>query len=138
MLTSPPPPPPLNPCSHPWRFTWETFTHIPTLRLYLFPSPTPTPTPISLSDVSASLQTDRSLLFVSFSYQNGDVCRLEIPVPRVLIEPDLEIQCVLRSDHVEIKLPLVIPVDHPVMIQYQASNGFNKDEIAVPISLNDG
>lgn len=127
-------PSPLNPGTHPWRFTWETFPHIPTLRLYLFRSPTPT----SLSVRSASLQTDRSLLFVSLSYQNGDIVRLEIPVPRVLIELDKEIQCVVRSDHVEIKLSLVLPVDHPVVLRYRASIGFNEDENAVPISLNDG
>ncbi|KAJ4820686.1 HECT-like ubiquitin-conjugating enzyme (E2)-binding protein [Rhynchospora pubera] len=128
-------PSPLNPSTHPWRFTWETLAHIPTLRLYLFRSPTPTA--LSGASASASLQTDRSLLFVSLTYQSGDVVRLEVPVPRVLIEPDEEVQCVVRSDHVEIKLSLVLPVDHPVVIQYRAAMGFSGDENSVPISLND-
>jgi hypothetical protein len=125
---------PLNPGIHPWRFTWETLAHIPTLRLYLFGSPTIN----SLSYLSASLQTDRSLLFLSLSYRNGPAAHLEIPVPRVLIEPDKDIQCLVRSDHVEIKLPLVLPVDHPVLAQYRASMGFDGHENVSPISLNDG
>ncbi|KAJ1687547.1 hypothetical protein LUZ63_018937 [Rhynchospora breviuscula] len=130
-------PSPLNPSTHPWRFTWETLAHIPTLRLYLFRSPTPTYISGASASASASLQTDRSLLFVSLTYQNSDVVRLEVPVPRVLIEPDEEIQCLIRSDHVEIKLPLVLPVDHPVVIQYRAAMGFSGDENSVHISLND-
>ncbi|XP_073103949.1 uncharacterized protein [Elaeis guineensis] len=99
----------------PWRFTWEALAHIPTLRLYLFragfdPS-------ARCSTLRASLRFDESVLLVSWTDEeegNRDVS-LRVPVPRVLIDPGCPVDCTAKSDHIAIKLVLVLPVDHPVV-----------------------
>lgn len=101
-----------------WRFTWEALAHIPTLRLYLFrecfdPS-------VRCSTLGAFLRFDESLLLVSWTDEeegNREVS-LRVPVPRVLIDPECPVDCIAKSDHIAIKLVLILPVDHPVMANF--------------------
>ncbi|THU69747.1 hypothetical protein C4D60_Mb08t17670 [Musa balbisiana] len=108
-----------NPSPRLWRFTWETLAHIPTLRLYLF-HPDVHPSALC-GNLSASLRLDQSLLLVSWiddrnGEGTGDVVSLRAPVPKVLIDPSCPVECRAMDDHIEIKLALVLPVDHPVMM----------------------
>ncbi|WOL02951.1 hypothetical protein Cni_G11670 [Canna indica] len=102
-----------NPSRRQWRFTWETLPHIPTLRLYLFhPDVDPSD---RLRNLSASLRLQQSLVVVSWLHETGDLVLLRIPIPKVLIDPSCPVDCRAMNDHVEIKLALVLPVDHPAV-----------------------
>ncbi|RWV81072.1 hypothetical protein GW17_00057546 [Ensete ventricosum] len=108
-----------NPSPRRWRFTWEALAHIPTLRIYLF-HPDVHPSALC-GNLSASLRLDQSLLLVSWIHDRtgegtGDVVFLRVPVPKVLIDPSCPMECRAMDDHIEIKLALVLPVDHPVMM----------------------
>ncbi|TVU33515.1 hypothetical protein EJB05_25338, partial [Eragrostis curvula] len=95
-----------------WRYTWEALGHLPLLRLYLFPRPAlPDVVP---SGLRADLRLDDSLLLLSFSLA-GDAVSLRVPVPRVLVDPSAPVECRAAGDHVEVRLALVLPVDHPVV-----------------------
>ncbi|KAG8058041.1 hypothetical protein GUJ93_ZPchr0002g24298 [Zizania palustris] len=93
-----------------WRYTWETLAHLPLLRLYLFhPALSAAP-----SDLRANLRLDDSFLLLSFSLAGAPVA-LRVPVPRVLVDPSASPECRFAGDHVEVRLALVLPVDHPVV-----------------------
>ncbi|GJN18917.1 hypothetical protein PR202_gb06129 [Eleusine coracana subsp. coracana] len=95
-----------------WRYTWEALGHLPLLRLYLFPRPAlPDAVP---SGLRADLRLDDSLLILSFSLA-GEAVSLRVPVPRVLVDPSAPVECRAAGDHVEVRLALVLPVDHPVV-----------------------
>ncbi|XP_072978648.1 uncharacterized protein [Typha angustifolia] len=114
-----------------WRFTWEILAHIPTLRLYLFhPEIDPS---AQCFDLHASLRFEESLLLVSFVHGEAEV-RLRVPVPRVLIDPSCLIGCCAKVDHIEMKLALVLPVDHPLVAEFCAAHG---SEQLLPLSLGD-
>ncbi|XP_062224163.1 uncharacterized protein LOC133922727 [Phragmites australis] len=94
-----------------WRYTWEALAHLPLLRLYLFPRPSLSATP---SGLRLDLRLDSSLLLLSFSLA-GDAVALRVPVPKVLVDPSAPPECRAAGDHVEVRLALVLPVDHPVV-----------------------
>ncbi|KAL6629206.1 hypothetical protein ACP70R_028971 [Stipagrostis hirtigluma subsp. patula] len=94
-----------------WRYTWEALAHLPLLRLYLIPRPGLSAAP---SDPRADLRLDDALLLLSFSLGGGAVS-LRVPVPRVLVDPSAPVECRFAVDHVEVRLALVLPVDHPVV-----------------------
>ncbi|KAJ1277759.1 hypothetical protein BS78_04G027900 [Paspalum vaginatum] len=97
-----------------WRYTWEALNHLSLLRLYLFPGP-------AVSDaipsgLRADLRLDGSLLLLTFSLAGErDAVTLRVPVPRVLVDPSVPVECRALGDHVEVRLALVLPVDHPVV-----------------------
>ncbi|KAG0531571.1 hypothetical protein BDA96_04G034000 [Sorghum bicolor] len=99
-----------------WRYTWEALAHLPLLRLYLFPRPAlSSPFP---SDLRADLRLQGSLLHLSFSLPgDGAAVALRVPVPRVLVDPSAPVECraAAAGDHLELRLALVLPVDHPVV-----------------------
>ncbi|MCD9558706.1 hypothetical protein HAX54_016240 [Datura stramonium] len=91
-----------------WRFTWEAQSHISTLRLILF---NPKFKPSSQSTViTVNLSVEQSLLTVTFFETT-----LRVPVPRVLIDPESPVHCRVFDDHIEVKLSLLLPVDHPLI-----------------------
>ncbi|PWZ28567.1 hypothetical protein Zm00014a_020264 [Zea mays] len=99
-----------------WRYTWEALTHLPLLRLYLFPRPAFSSS--FPSDLRADLRLQGSLLHLSFSLPgDGATIALRVPVPRVLIDPSAPFECraAAAGDHLELLLALVLPVDHPVV-----------------------
>ncbi|PNT65806.1 uncharacterized protein LOC100834319 [Brachypodium distachyon] len=96
-----------------WRYTWETLAHLPLLRLYLF-RPSATALRPAPSDLRADLRLDASLLLLSFTLA-GDAVSLRVPVPRVLVDPSAPPECRVAGDHLEVRLTLVLPVDHPVV-----------------------
>lgn len=138
-----------------WRFTWETLAHTPTLRLYLFRSPGSTDPLPCCSHLRASLCLVESLLLVSFldleapapassAAAVGRQVVLRVPVPRVLIDPGCPVECVAKSDHFEIKLALIVPVDHPLIKEFRGALDSDRDVMGssdydqVLLSMNDG
>ncbi|XP_020703622.1 uncharacterized protein LOC110114919 [Dendrobium catenatum] len=124
--------------SRPWRFTWESLAHIPILRLYLF-SPDVGDISALCRFVEASLRLDRSLLLVSWHIgDEGAVSNgrsfIWIPVPRVLINPECSVDVKAMADHIEVKLVLLLPVDHPVESEIWGSPGMDPDR-CLPLSL---
>ncbi|CAL4971595.1 unnamed protein product [Urochloa decumbens] len=99
-----------------WRYTWEALGHLPLLRLYLFPRPA-LPAAIPSGALRADLRLEDSLLLLSFSLAGEDAApvALRVPVPRVLVDPAAPVECRAAGDHVEVRLALVLPVDHPVV-----------------------
>ncbi|XP_027770990.1 uncharacterized protein LOC107012720 isoform X2 [Solanum pennellii] len=96
----------VNPNCSKWRFTWEAQSHTSTLRLILFSSNIK-----PCTEITVNLSVEKSLLTVCFV--EGDSIR--VPVPRVLIDPEAPVHCRVFDDHVEIKLALLLPVDHPLI-----------------------
>ncbi|XP_004234605.1 uncharacterized protein [Solanum lycopersicum] len=96
----------VNPNCSKWRFKWEAQSHTSTLRLILFSSNIK-----PCTEITVNLSVEKSLLTVCFV--EGDTIR--VPVPRVLIDPEAPVHCRVFDDHVEIKLALLLPVDHPLI-----------------------
>ncbi|KAM7265537.1 hypothetical protein ACFE04_003220 [Oxalis oulophora] len=103
-----------NPRIQNWRFTWETQTLSPNLRLFLFnPSTIPS---IHCRNLHVSLQNPH-LLIITWIEQNDAVpVSINVPIPRVLFDVDAPISFKALDDHIEIKLVLLLPVDHPVVV----------------------
>lgn len=116
-----------------WRYTWESLAHLPLLRLYLF---RPELSAAAAADhLRADLRLDDSLLLLSFSLA-GEPVALRVPVPRVLVDPSAPPECRDAGDHVEVRLALVLPVDHPVVAAaFLPPPG---EEPPAPLSLGDG
>ena len=57
-------------------------------------------------------------------------------MPRVLVDPISPIECCTKDDYIEVKLALLLPVDHPVIAELL---GKDKDvERFTPLSLTSG
>lgn len=96
-----------------WRFAWEAQSHVPILRLYLFN------TNIKPAAHCARLRVDavfeHSLLTVSFFETECQVeTSLRVPIPRVVVDFESPVHSRALDDHIEVKLALLLPVDHPL------------------------
>ncbi|XVF59687.1 hypothetical protein PTKIN_Ptkin07bG0296000 [Pterospermum kingtungense] len=102
-----------------WRFTWEAQSHSPNLRLFLFDSHTKPS--IQCKNLKTRLDLSQSVLHVSWLEEEGDEeVSVRVPVPKVLI--DSESPAILRAldDHIEVKLVLLLPVDHPIVSSFDS------------------
>ncbi|XP_030530971.1 uncharacterized protein LOC115741281 isoform X2 [Rhodamnia argentea] len=108
-----------------WRFTWEAQSHHPTLKLFLF---NPSARPV---DRCGSLRVQsnpaRSTIDVSFTVDSEHDVSLLVPIPRVLIDCDSPVSFRTLDDHIEVKLALLLPVDHPVMSNLQSMLSLSED-----------
>jgi len=120
-----------------WRYTWEALAHLPLLRLYVFPRRPALPAAIPSGSLRADLRLEDSLLFLSFSLAGEDhPVALRVPVPRVLVDPAAPVECRTAGDHVEVRLALVLPVDHPVVATaFPPPHGA---EPPAPLAVRDG
>ncbi|OVA08733.1 Ubiquitin-conjugating enzyme E2-binding protein [Macleaya cordata] len=115
-----------------WRCTWETLSHVPTLRLFLF-SPDIKPA-TQCKNLKIHLKFEESLLLVSWNeeieHQNdGSVdFLLRVPVPRVLVELGSPVDFKATEDHIEVKLVLLLPVDHPLAVNFSSVLNFSDEE----------
>ncbi|KAL3615461.1 hypothetical protein CASFOL_041122 [Castilleja foliolosa] len=119
-----------------WRFTWEAQSHTSILRLLLF-NPNTNPS-TQCVDLKLSLHTQQSLLTMSFLEPKSLVeTTVRVPVPRVLVDSDSPIHFKIFDGHIEVKLVLLIPVDHPLVSDFDSilSLERNVDEIR-PFSLD--
>jgi len=92
-----------------WRYTWEAQSHTPNLRLLLFPFPISKTLNPSLN-LTVHLHSPPSFLTLT-----STVLSLSVPIPNVLLDADFPPTVRLFSDHIEVKLLLLLPVDHPVL-----------------------
>ncbi|KAF3440718.1 hypothetical protein FNV43_RR19004 [Rhamnella rubrinervis] len=106
-----------------WRFTWEAQSHIPTLRLFLFDSCTKPSTQCQNLNVNVSLK--QSLVLVTWC-QDTQVS-LRVPIPRVLVDSESPVSFRALEDHIEVKLVLLLPVDHPIVSSFDSILNLSDD-----------
>ncbi|KAI3726524.1 hypothetical protein L1987_66322 [Smallanthus sonchifolius] len=122
-----------------WRFTWESNSHVPIIRLYLF-NPNIKPSSQCV-DLKVSILFDKSLLQVTWLEKNQLVspetsASLWVPIPRVLIDVESPISFRALDDHIEVKLLLVLPVDHPIVSNFDFETGALEDDEFQPLQLD--
>lgn len=102
-----------------WRFTWETQSQSPNLKLFLFNSQSKP----SVHHLQAQLNLSKSHLLVTFT-ENEETSEVSIrvPIPRVLIDPESPVNAKASDDHIEVKLVLLLPVDHPLVSTFDLLN----------------
>lgn len=139
-----------NPKPRKWRFTWETLAHIPALKLFIF-NPDHRPS-IHCKNLKSSLDFELSLLSISWNQDETNdrsvEFQLRAPIPRVLIDPSCPVDCRASEDHIEVKLVLLLPVDHPlVTTDFDSDLGFSEEGLRggrgisdrlKPLSLDSG
>ncbi|KAL2333739.1 hypothetical protein Fmac_014952 [Flemingia macrophylla] len=101
---------------HGWRYTWEAQSHIATLRLMVFPNDKTLNPSIQCHDLTVRLHYSHSFLALTASFLS-----LRVPLPAVLLDGDAPVTSRPLSDHIEVKLLLLLPVDHPVLSTIDAS-----------------
>ncbi|KAK7360079.1 hypothetical protein VNO77_02053 [Canavalia gladiata] len=94
-----------------WRYTWEAQSHTPTLRLMLFPDTRTLNPSLRCHHLSVHLHSSHSFLTLSSSSLS-----LRVPLPEaVLVDAESPVTFRTLSDHIEVKLLLLLPVDHPIL-----------------------
>nr|GMC66180.1 uncharacterized protein LOC109167581 [Ipomoea batatas]GMD43119.1 uncharacterized protein LOC109167581 [Ipomoea batatas] len=112
-----------------WRFTWEAQSHVPILRLYLF-NPKIKPA-AHCAHLRVDAVFEQSLLTVSFFETECQVeTSLRVPIPRVVVDFESPVHARTLDDHIEVKLALLLPVDHPL--------GSNFDSILNSLEIEEG
>uniref|UniRef100_A0A5B7ALF7 Uncharacterized protein n=1 Tax=Davidia involucrata TaxID=16924 RepID=A0A5B7ALF7_DAVIN len=118
-----------------WRFTWEAQSHIPTLRLFIFNLNAKPST--QCKNLKIILVLEQSLLVASWFEEEVEVS-LRVPIPRVLIDVESPVNFRALDDHVEVKLVLLLPVDHPILTNFEdeshPENVFSDD--LLPLSVD--
>ncbi|KAI3669563.1 hypothetical protein L6452_40803 [Arctium lappa] len=108
-----------------WRFTWESNSHVPIIRLYLF-NPNIKPSSQCI-DLKVNVLCDKSLVTVTWLETNeaGSAATesLWVPIPRVFIDFDSPIHLRALDDHIEAKFVLILPVDHPIVSKFDFEAG---------------
>ncbi|CAL9027124.1 unnamed protein product [Prunus brigantina] len=107
-----------------WRFTWEAQSHIPTLRLFLFDSYTKPS--IQCEKLSVLICPSESLVLVSWTEDTQ--VSLRVPMPRVLVDADSPVSFSALDDHIEVKLVLLLPVDHPIVLSFDSILSLNEEK----------
>ncbi|KAK4760836.1 hypothetical protein SAY87_005729 [Trapa incisa] len=105
-----------NPTTSRWRFTWEAQSHIPTLKLFLF-NHTTNPKRQCL-DLKIDLNPSRNVVQVNFLADGGEGISLGAPVPKILIDHESPLSFRALDDHIEVKVALLLPVDHPLVSNF--------------------
>ncbi|GFY90233.1 hypothetical protein Acr_07g0004300 [Actinidia rufa] len=100
-----------------WRFTWEAQSHIPTLKLLIF-DPNTKP-PIHCQNLKVQLVLEQSVVAVTW-LEDEAVVSLRVPIPRALLDEESPVQFRALNDHVEAKLVLLLPVDHPILASFDS------------------
>ncbi|KAL6505855.1 hypothetical protein OROHE_023234 [Orobanche hederae] len=102
-----------------WLFRWEAQSHISLLRLLLF-NPNTKPS-TQCRDLKLSLLPQQSLFEVSFLESESLLETLVwVPLPRVLVDPESPVHFKVFDDHIEVKLVLLLPVDHPLVSDFDS------------------
>ncbi|KFK33596.1 hypothetical protein AALP_AA5G034500 [Arabis alpina] len=97
-----------------WRYTWEAQSHSPNLRLFLFDSKTNPKTHCKSLNVTTLL--GKSHLLLTWIDDKASASSLHVPIPKVLLDTDSPINFKALDDHIEVKLVLLLPIDHPLVI----------------------
>ncbi|XWS45471.1 hypothetical protein CRYUN_Cryun15aG0139600 [Craigia yunnanensis] len=113
-----------------WRFTWETQSHSPNLRLFLFDSQTKPS--LQCKNLKVQLNISQSQLLVSWFKEEGkEEVSVRVPIPRVLIDSESPVSFRALDDHIEVKLVLLLPVDHPIVSSFDSvlNSSENDDDV---------
>ncbi|XP_028781350.1 uncharacterized protein LOC114761954 [Neltuma alba] len=108
-----------------WRYTWESQSHIPTLRLLLF-AKNANP---SLQCLNLKVQLFPSQSLVAVSWFEPAQVSLRVPIPRVLVDFESPVSFRALDDHIEVKLLLLLPVDHPVVSSFDSVMNLSDDPV---------
>ncbi|KAI9110371.1 hypothetical protein K1719_018813 [Acacia pycnantha] len=111
--------------SRKWRYTWEAQSHIPTLRLLLF-AKNANPSSQCLN-LKVQLLPSQSLVAVSW-FEPAQVS-LRVPIPRVLVDFESPVSFRALDDHIEVKLLLLLPVDHPILSSFDSVMNLSDDPV---------
>lgn len=123
-----------------WRFTWEAQSHIPTLRLLLFDSYT-NPS-LQCQNLKVHLNLQESVLSVAW-FQDLDMS-IRVPMPPVLVDAESPLSFRAFEDHIEVKLVLLLPVDHPIILNFDNVLDFSQErgnshsKASKPLSMDSG
>lgn len=123
-----------------WRYTWEAQSYIPTLRLLLFAKDT-NPS-LQCHNLKVQLHFSQSLLAVSW-FEDA-VVSLRVPTPRVLVDVESPLSFRALDDHIEVKLLLLLPVDHPIISSFDSVLNLSEDgenvlpDVSKPLVMESG
>ncbi|KAL9461643.1 hypothetical protein AB3S75_004605 [Citrus x aurantiifolia] len=100
-----------------WRFTWEAQSHSPTLKLFVFDSHTHTNTSNQCQNLEVNLNLPKHHVSITWVQQQDlqNQISLLVPIPKVLIDSESPVSYRALADHIEVKLVLLLPVDHPIV-----------------------
>lgn len=101
-----------------WRYTWEAQSHIPLLKLFIF---SPEINPIThCNHLNVDLKFEKSLLLLNYSKDENspNSISLLVPLPRVLVDLDSPLNFRAFDDHIQVKIPLLLSVDHPIVSSF--------------------
>lgn len=121
-----------------WQFSWEAQSHASILRLLIFKANTKPSA--QCRDLKLSFHPQKSLLTVSFRGGEGQIeTSVGVPVPRVLIDQESPLKFRVFDDHIEVKLVLLLPVDHPLVSNFDSILNVeeNNDELRT-LSVDSG
>ncbi|CAK7338043.1 unnamed protein product [Dovyalis caffra] len=77
----------------------------------------------SIHNLQVQLNLSRSHLLVTFAEnEETNGVSIRVPIPRVLIDPESPVNFKAFDDHVEVKLVLLLPVDHPLVSNFDLLN----------------
>ncbi|KAL1210077.1 hypothetical protein V5N11_010656 [Cardamine amara subsp. amara] len=106
-----------------WRYTWEAQSHSPNLRLFLFDSKTNPK--INCKSLNVSIILEKSQLLVTWindedkeeeaTSKREEIVSLHVPFPKVLLDAESPVNFKALDDHIEVRLVLLLPVDHPLV-----------------------
>ncbi|XP_050227721.1 uncharacterized protein LOC126677231 [Mercurialis annua] len=106
-----------NPKHRQWSFTWEAQSHTPTLKLLLFNSHL-NPSLHCNNTLQVNLNLSQTHLLVTCTVEHTEKVSLKVPIPKVLIDPDAQLSFRALDDYIEVKLVLLLPVDHPIFSNF--------------------
>ncbi|CAK8562207.1 unnamed protein product [Lathyrus sativus] len=95
-----------------WRYTWESQSHTPILRLFLFPFSKTLNLSLQHHNLTVHLHSPPTFLTLTSSSSS---LSLRVPIPTVLLDAELPPTVRSFTDHIEVKLLLLLPVDHPAL-----------------------
>ncbi|KAH9319646.1 hypothetical protein KI387_021415, partial [Taxus chinensis] len=139
-----------------WQYSWEALSHVRILRLYMMHP--------SLSPIADCLQLTVSLCPPDNAHFNGVSLLIQwvegpstiktngngssyshshsarVPVPPVVLDHSIPAQCKAMIDHIEVKLVLMLAVDHPLVGSLSSllgsGDGGISEETQSPFSLD--
>ncbi|CAN8266369.1 unnamed protein product [Cochlearia groenlandica] len=111
-----------------WRYTWEAQSHSPNLRLFLFDHST---NPNNhCKSLHVSIIIGKSQLLVTWINEeeatSEKLVSLRVPVPKVLLDEESPINFKSFDDYIEVKLVLLLPVDHPLVSDFNLGTDRDK------------
>ncbi|CAK8564480.1 unnamed protein product [Lathyrus sativus] len=94
-----------------WRYTWESQSHTLIIRLFLFPFSKTINLSLQHHNLTVHLHSPPTFLtLISSSFLS-----LRVLIPNVLLDVELPPTVISFTDHIEVKLLLLLSVDHPAL-----------------------